>query len=128
MSYEVLNISKERELCSVVGKRAWDKVEREIDLLAKEMKLSKQEKDALIQRQMASLRYMELQAENKYLSRTQETFALRKIEKNKLEMQRMNRIYIKNQNEVQKSEPVLKQRVQEKQLLSDNQQKNTNKK
>ena len=116
MSYDVLDIKKERELCSVGGKKTWD----EIQGLIKEMNLSKTEEEALIQRQMASLRYIELKNENQYLSKglgedTQniDVYAQRKINKNKLEMQRMLKVYQNNSQKVAHTEPKLNEKKAE---------------
>ena len=108
-----LDIRIERELSSVAGKRTWDELHMLIQEVAKEMNLSKSEVKALEQRTMAMVRYGELKKENEYLSRTEDKFAVRKINKNKLEMQRMTRIYANNEEQVAHTEPILTQKTNE---------------
>lgn len=108
-----LDIRIERELSSVSGKRTWDELHMLIQEVAKEMNLSKSEVKALEQRTMAMVRYGELKKENEYLSRTEDKFAVRKINKNKLEMQRMTKIYANNEEQVAHTEPILTQKTNE---------------
>lgn len=120
MSYDVLNINKERDLCSVVGKQTWDEVNEQINILAKEMHLSSKEVEALKQRKMAALRYAELKKENEYLSKglgedtkNIDILSQRKINKNKLEMQRMSKVYANNAQQTSHTEPKLNQKTNE---------------
>ena len=108
-----LDIRIERELSSVSGKRTWDELHMLIQEVAKQMNLSKSEVKALEQRTMAMVRYGELKKENEYLSRTEDKFAVRKINKNKLEMQRMTKIYANNEEQVAHTEPILTQKTNE---------------
>ena len=108
-----LDIRIERELSSVSGKRTWDELHMLIQEVSKEMNLSKSEVKALEQRTMAMVRYGELKKENEYLSRTEDKFAIRKINKNKLEMQRMTKIYANNEEQVAHTEPILTQKTNE---------------
>lgn len=93
MAKEVLDINKEYELLTPAAKRVWDKASVEITRIANEMNLSEKETHALLQRAMAEARYGDLQATNEYLSRTNEEYSQRAINKNKLEMQRMKRVH-----------------------------------
>lgn len=108
-----LDIEREYQLCSVPGKRTWNDIEALINEVAKENNLTQEEIEALKQRKMADLRYSELRNENEYLSRNQDATAIRKIDKNKLEMQRMARIYYEKAPEVAYIEPPLNEKIQE---------------
>ena len=93
MTKEVLEIQKEYELLSAPAKKAWDKIYDEIIRIAEEMNLSASQTHALLQRNMAEARYADLKATNEYLSRTNEEYSQRAINRNKLEMQRMKRVH-----------------------------------
>ena len=104
MKKEVLNIAKERELLSTSCKRLLDDTMRDIDEVAKEMKLTKEQKEALKQRSAAAIVYGDLKAENNYLSRTNDELGKRKIERNKLKMAQINHVYQDNYPEVKSFE------------------------
>ena len=93
MSREVLDIKKEYENLSVAGKRTWEEITEDLIDISQELNLSKKETAALMQRYMAQVVYDDLAYTNNYLNRTQEEFSQRKINQNKLEMQRVSRVY-----------------------------------
>ena len=84
------------------------------------MHLSSKEVEALKQRKMAALRYAELKKENEYLSKglgedtkNIDILSQRKINKNKLEMQRMSKVYANNAQQTSHTEPKLNQKTNE---------------
>lgn len=111
MKKEVLNLKKEKEMLSTSSKKVWDNAVKEIDIVAKEMNLTKEEKEGLLQRTMASIRIADLNATNKYLSRTNEEFSKRAIKKNKLEIQRMKHASEDHYEDVKKIEKEANKRL-----------------
>lgn len=125
MSYgkEVLDLEKEYRLLSSNGKEVWDELMEDFSEVAVEMGLSKQEQDAIKQRYMAEVVYNDLAVTNEYLNRTKEAFSQRKINKNKLDMQRMSRVYQDHYSFVKDIDKEITQRMNEKEQERKNNQK-----
>ena len=64
-----LDVKKQRELLSTGNKKFWDETIKDIEIVAKELGLNNEEKEALIQTTMAAIRIGDLNAENEYLSK-----------------------------------------------------------
>lgn len=89
MKKERLNLKKEYGALSTSSKRVWDEAVEEIEVMAEELGLTKTQKEAYLHKTMSEIRYADLDATNKYLSRTKDEYSVRAIKKNKLEMQRL---------------------------------------
>jgi len=127
MKKEVLNIAKERELLSTSCKRLLDDTMRDIEIVAKEMNLTKEEKEALRQRTAAAIICGALSEENNYLSRTNDELGKRKIERNKLKMASLNHIYQDNYPEVKGIEQEANKKLMERKAEREKAQANQNK-
>ena len=123
MSREVLDIKKEYENLSVAGKRTWEEITEDLLDISQELNLSKKETAALMQRYMAQVVYDDLAYTNNYLNRTQEEFSQRKINQNKLEMQRVSRVYKDQAPLVKDIEQKVSQAMQQKEKERNNNQK-----
>ena len=110
---EVLDLEKERELLSTPSKRVWDNMAAQIEVVANELDLSTEQKEALFQRTMAEIRHRDMQEINKYLARTEEASGKKAISKNKESMYRMERVYIQNSHFLNDVEDQVYDRLEE---------------
>lgn len=113
MKKEVLNLEREKEMLCTSSKRVWENALKEIEAVAKEMNLTKEQKNGLLQRAMASIRISDLQATNQYLSRTNEEYSQRAVKKNKLEIQRLKHVNEDHYDDVKEIEKEANKRLQE---------------
>ena len=131
MKKEVLNIAKERELLSTSCKKLLDGAMQDIEVVAKEMKLTKEQKEALRQRTAGAIICGALSEENKYLARTNDELGKRKIQRNKLKMASVEHVYNDNYPQVkafeQKANERLMQLKAEREKAQANQAKETKK-
>ncbi len=114
MSCEVLDIKKEYENLSSAAKKVWEEKSAALNEVVRELGLTNKQKEAIMQRCMATLVYQDLVKTNEYLSRTGELFSQRKINKNKLEMQRVSRVYKDHEQIVKSFEPEVSRELREK--------------
>lgn len=128
MKKEVLNIAREREFLSTSCKKLLDDTMQDIEIIAKEMKLTKEQKEAFRQRSAAAIAFGNLKAENQYLSRTNDDFGKRKIEKNKLKMASINHVYQDNYPEVKAFEQEANKKLAERRAEREKAQANEAKK
>ena len=126
MKKESLNIAKERELLSTSCKKLLDDTMRDIDIIAKEMNLTKEQTEAFRQRSAAAIIYGDLKAENNYLSRTNDELAQRKIERNKLKMASVNHIYKDSYQDVKDFEQEANKKLEERRADREKNQENKN--
>lgn len=125
-SKEVLNIKKEYELLSTFGKKLWEDVLENINEIVQEMNLDREQKDALLQRYMAEIRYHDLEATNKYLAKTGEQNSKKAIMRNKITMERMNEVYLDNYPPVKDIYKKVDNLMKKKQAQKDKEQKRKN--
>ena len=91
-----LNINNEREKLSTRYKKLWDIEVTILDNVAREQNLSEQEREMLLQTQMATLRIADLKGQNEYNRRSGDAFAKKAIKKNEADISKMERVYNDN--------------------------------
>ena len=108
---ERINVKLEYELLSTPGKKLWDSVAKDLKTVFKEMNLSARQKDALVQRYMAEVRYEDLLRTNEYLNRTHEEYSQNAIRRNKLAMAKLDRVYKGNESCVREVKDQVEERM-----------------
>ena len=91
-----LDINNEREKLTTKYKKLWEFRKASIEELYQEGKIDSEQKEALLQTQMAIVRTADLKTQNEYNSKSGDFFAKRAIKKNEAEINRMERFYNDN--------------------------------
>ena len=97
-----LDLKREKERLSTGSQRYWEDTMKDIEVISKQLNMTKTEKEAFIQRTAAQIVYRDLEATNAYLKKSGDDLSLRKIQKNTLEMQRMSHVYSDHAQDVQR--------------------------
>lgn len=108
---QAFDVERESQLLSTLSKRAWEVTLAEIEKFAKEERLTLVQKESLIKRNLAALRYADLQEDNEYNRRSTDELAKRKIERNNIVMGRMNQVFQECYDDVKEFESKLEQRL-----------------
>ncbi len=91
-----LDISKEKNKLSTKYKKLWEFKEVSIEELYKEGKLDDEQKEAMLQTQLAATRVADLKEQNEYNAKSNDVFAQRAIKKNQVEINKLGRYYNDN--------------------------------
>lgn len=111
-----LDIKKEKEKLSTKYKKLWVIKEKLIDKMYQDGEINTEEKESMIQTQMALIRTTDLEEQNEYNRKSNDIFAKRAIKKNEAEISKMERFYNDNakiigQSKVDKIEEKLDNRA-----------------
>ena len=122
---EKFSIELAREELATNTKKYWDTVVlQEIDRYAKDHKLNQEQIEELTKRKMIETLYLDLDAKNQYMARTNDEFAVRAIRRNKEKMYELNSIYKQFDEKTKQRGQEVGERIETR--LSEQQNKKTN--
>ncbi len=85
----LLDLNKERELLNRSALNVWDQAVKEIDQVAKELHLTKAEKEAYLVKTMADIRYRDMQLTNSFFANNNDPQYMEIVKQNRADLYRM---------------------------------------
>ena len=108
---KILDVKREVGLLSTGAKKTWQTTLDLINKMAEVQNWTSSQKQSLIQRKLAAIRYADLKSDNEYNKKSSDELASKKIKANEKEMERLDSIYKSLATDVQEVEAILDENI-----------------